>query len=520
MDILIRKYGNLIDVSPDGVNPLPPDLISLLDAPLSYTYKKLLRGAEAWNPVTGQRQNVRLEHRKLYRVDQGRLATGAGYIRKITRTLESNAHRVRVVDITPPHVRPDRFTCYPAAIENIIRFRARQDECVAIMDQVQGGIVHAPTGFGKTTLIGAMALRYPKARIDVVVKQVTVAQRIVRQLTRWLPDVGQIGGNKDRPGRVCVVTADSLHKVDGDADFLFADEVHQLVTDNYSEKLSERYRFSRNFGLSATPFARLDGSHARLECLFGDVIFHMTYQEAVALGLVVQIHVNWLQCRLDKNPVAGKKDPTAKKRWGVWRNQARNIMFADAVRQYPPDTQVIVLVESVEHAVYMWQGLKEFALCYGSMDASDYHEYIKTRLLPQNFIDVSPEVRYNMQVAFERGELKKVIATDVWSTGVDFEQLQVIARADGRDSETIDTQAGGRPARIFEGQEATETKAAVPRKEYGELIDSIDYFDTSMQRKSRGRFLTYKGLGWEQNWPTGKSQFEQMQLDLNNRNVV
>lgn len=505
MDVLIRRYGNLIDVGPADGRPLPPELIQILDAQLSYLYKKLLRGAECYDPVTRHRQSMRTELRKMYRIDHGRLATAAGFYSKIHTALSGIGCRVSYQDATPQHTRPLRFTCHPMAIENVVKYRARQADCVAAMDTNWGGIIKAPTGFGKTTMIGAMAIRYPRATCHVVVKQVSVAHRIRRHLTRLLPNVGMVGDGYEDWGRVTIITADSLQKSDGDADFLFADECHQLVTDNYAETLAERYMFSRNYGFSATPFARLDGSHARLEGFFGPVLFEMSYQEAVALGLVVQCYVDWLHCRMPENPCSGKQNPVSKKRAGLWRNEFRNRMFADRLRQYPDDVQCLLLVETVEHAIHMWQHLKDYALCYGSMKPELYATAKRNGLLPHNFVDVSPEVRYNMQIAFERGELKKVIATDVWATGVDFEQLSVVARADGRDSEVLDTQGPGRGSRVFEG------------KSHAEIIDSIDFFDTQCQAKSRGRFKTYESLGWVQNWPTGRRQFQQATLFANNR---
>lgn len=507
MDVLIRRYGNLIDVGPADGRPLPGELLQLLDPPLSYLYKQLLRGAAQYDATTGHRTSMRTEMRHMYRIDHGRLATGAGFYGKIHEILTKAGCRVLYQDVTPTHVRENRFNLHPMAIENIVRYRARQAECVEAMDKNWGGVIWAPTGFGKTTLIGAMAIRYPRATCHVVVKQVSVAHRIRRHLTRLLPNVGMVGDGQDNWGRVTVITADSLQKSDGDADFLFADECHQLVTDNYAETLAERYQFSRNYGFSATPFSRLDGSHARLEGFFGPVIFKMSYQEAVQLGLVVQCFVDWLHCRMPENPCSNKKNPVSKKRAGLWRNTFRNQLFADRLRQYDDNTQCLALVETVEHAVYLWQHLKDYALCYGSMKPEDYHAYKRTGLLPQNFIDVSPEVRYNMQIAFERGELKKVIATDVWATGVDFEQLRVVARLDGRDSEVLDTQGPGRASRTH----------ADSGKQYGEIIDSIDFFDTQCQAKSRGRFKTYDSLGWEQNWPVGRRQFQQATLFANNR---
>lgn len=637
MDLLIRQSANLIDISIDGVNGLPRELIDALTPMLTYTHKRTLHGAESYDPITGERRRVQITHPKLYRIDSDRICTGAGFTQAVTTKLQELGHRVYYVDLTPAHPRADRYNVHPAAVDGLIQYRARQDECVAAIIASRGGIIKAPTGFGKTTMMSACSLIHPKAKVHIVVKQVSIAYRILRQLTKFLPSVGMIGDGKYKPGRVTVITADSLHKSDGDADFLFVDECiagdakiatptgyklmrdiiigdrvlchdgsrvvvravtnkwfkgnrptvlvsaglsqlrctpchvvacgsgwsrvsnlatsallwqlsdsgrdadgcrlasvepstdtdvwdievegchnffadgllvhncHQIVTDNYSTKIAERYKYSRNFGFSATPYARSDGAHARLHSMFGPTIFEMTYQEAVALGLTVQIKVHWLPIRMDRNPAAGKTNDVVRKRHGIWQNEYRNSEIGKAVAELDPDSQTLVLVETVEHAVHLWRHMPTFQLCYSEMKPHDHQEYIRKGFLPPDFVNVTSEMRYNMQLAFERCELKRVIATDVWSTGVDFDNLSTVVRADARDSEIMDTQGPGRASRVKEG------------KPHGNVIDTIDYFDRNWQTKSRGRFLTYESLGWEQDWPTGRRHFAQAENTKNNR---
>ncbi len=495
-EVVIRKYGNIIDVSPDGQSPLPQQYVDLLSADMTYVHKETLHGAAAFDPVTGERRAVRLESRKLYVVEQGRLTCGAGYLARVCRRFEALGIRPRFIDVSPPLKRPEAYVPHWDHVRQHIKFRPRQEECLQAIAQAYGGIVKAVTGFGKTTLIAAHALLYPQAKIHVVIRQVDVVERAVRGLTKYLPAVGQVGGGRRQWGRVTVITADSLHHADGDCDWLFADEVHQLMAGSYSEKIAERYRFCRMLGLSATPYARLDGAHARLEPLFGPTIFELNYPEAVQLGLVVPIRVRWIPVRLHNNP-AKDKTGVPRKRWGIWRNDGRHAEIAAAARSYPNDTQVLILVETVEQAVHLWRHLPEFELCYGEMNMADFNAYVQSGLLPTNFIHMTPERRTAMRAAFEANQLKKVIATDVWATGVDFEQLSVVIRADARDSEILDTQGPGRASRIYTAPDGTQ-------KQYGEVVDFMDNFDKALNTKARSRFRSYRELGWEQDWPTGR----------------
>ncbi len=498
--VLIRRSGTLIDISPDGRSPLDPRIVELLRPALSYDHKTLLRGHQRYGP-DGNPQNIEVETRAMYAIEEGRLVTGFGFIYRISEMLQQVGITPHYINLSPPK----REGVYEPNWDNVrryIEFRPKQEECLHYITQNECGLINATMGFGKTYMFEAIAHLYPRAKIDIVVRLKDVAARIARQLSRSIPNVGQIGGGKLINGdRVTVYTAGSCHRATGDADFLLADEAHLLMTEQTSRAMAQAWRFTRNFAFTATPEGRLDGADAQLEMFFGRQIFYLPYPEAVALGLVVPIHVRWLPVRLEDcggiNP-AHDKHGTTKMRWGIWRNQGRNQRIARDVREnYPdPNTQILILVATIDHAIMLWQNLPEFALCYGSMDDEDLERYKRNHYLPENFVPTTPDRRDAMREAFERGELKRVIATDVWATGVDFEPLQVLYRGDARESQILDSQGPGRVSRIH----------AASGKQFGEVVDCLDIFDKTFKRKSETRKRHYAALGWSQDWPSGRRQ--------------
>ena len=491
--VTINRTGNVLTLSgQDGV-PLNKELIGKLTHDLRYSHVVQLHGKTKINPVTGQRIYYETKDYKLFRVEAGKIIILSGYLARMVRRLKKLDCPFLFVDSSPARKRPD---CYTPQWDNLagrISFRPRQEECLQIISKAPCGVIKAVTGFGKTTLIGAAALLFPTARIDVVTKSVDVAERIVRSLKRLVPRVGRIGDGWKQRERVTVITAGSLQHADGDADFLFADEVHQLATINFSTTLASRYRNSRNFGMSATPYSRMDNAHAVLEPLFGPMVFDLPYQQAVELGLVVPVRVSWLPVRLSHNPAERYSHRVARKRHGIWTNYERNRMIADAVLAYPEDHQILILVETIEHAVHLGLHLPEFQLVYGQMAPKDYVAYKRNKLLPADYKPLNEGVKHKMRSQFESGELRRVIATDVWATGVDFEQLNVLVRADDRDSDIADVQGPGRVSRLYTAPDGSQ-------KEYGEVVDCMDIFDSTFYRKSMGRKKSYASLGWEQNW--------------------
>lgn len=492
-DIIINRCGNVLTIYRADSMPFSAEMLDILTKELRYQHVEHVHGAAQRNPITGQRQYFKTTEYKLFRYEHGKLIVLGGYLARLGAQLKRLGCRVMFKDTSPPRKRPNAFNAEWANLDGRIEFRARQEDCLRLISRVPCGIIKAVTGFGKTTLIGAAALLFPEAKIHVVTKSVDVAERIMRSLKRFVPKVGMVGDGSKHWERVTVITAGSLAHSDGDADFLFCDEVHQLATVNFSTSIAQRYRHSRNFGLSATPYARMDNAHAVLEPLFGPMIFELTYQEAVELGLVVPIRVTWLPIRMTFNPAERYSNRVARKRYGVWTNADRNRMIADAVREYPDTHQILILVETIEHAVHLGSLLPEFTLVYSSMFPNDCNNYKKRGLLPKDYKPLNDYEKHQLRNKFESGELRRVIATDVWATGVDFEQLNVLVRADDRDSDIVDVQGPGRVSRLYTAPDGA-------KKEFGEVIDCMDTFDPTFYRKSMGRRNSYKLLGWEQNW--------------------
>jgi len=491
--VLIERDANTLTVTNVDKSPIDNALLQRLTPDMQYEHVQQIMGGNKRNPITGQRIYFETKTYKLYRVDSGRLIAPAGYLARLATRLKKMGCAVKYIDVSPARKRPNCYVPQWQNLEGRIDFRPRQKELLDTIVRVPCGIIKAVTGFGKTTSIGAAALLFPEARIDVVTKSVDVAERIVRSLRRFVPRVGMIGDGWKQRERVTVITAGSLQHADGDADFLFADEVHQLATINFSTQLAQRYRNSRNYGLSATPYARMDNAHAVLEPLFGPMVFELTYPQAVELGLVVPIKVNWLPIRMAANPAERYSNRVARKRYGIWQNGFRNKTIADAVNAYPKDHQILILVETIEHAVYLGSLLPEFTLMYSQMSPQDCAGYKKRGLLPADYKPLSDYKKHELREQFEAGTLRRVIATDVWATGVDFEQLNVLVRADDRDSDIVDVQGPGRVSRVYTSPDGV-------KKEFGEVIDCMDNFDSTFYRKSTGRRASYKLLGWEQNW--------------------
>src|SRR5262245_27523742 len=97
--VILVRQGNGLTVTADGHGPPCHEVVSLLHGQLSYDHKRLLYGAEARDPSTGQKRRSEVTQRRLYSVDPvGRLYTHFGFLRRIDRTLRRSGYKVYIHD--------------------------------------------------------------------------------------------------------------------------------------------------------------------------------------------------------------------------------------------------------------------------------------------------------------------------------------------------------------------------------------------------------------------------------------
>lgn len=487
MDIHFTLSNALMQISVPKPLELPEPLVKRIESRLCYNHN-------TFNHPTyfSKKSGVTTEVRRVFQYDSyGNLICPKGFFNKLKADVQALGHSVIVNDMDEAYYTGNAFSYDLSRLAGRIQLRDKQDECLASIMTSRGGIVVGPTGFGKSFMFGAICLAYPNAKIHVVTRRVDVMKRICGSLSKLIPSLGMVGSGNNSWSRVTVITADSMHKVthDGDrlADILLYDEAHEAVAPSYQAELG-KYKKTKKFGFTASPDGRADGAHFMLEAIFGPRIFEMSYSDAVDVDLVVPIKVEWVPVR-NCSTTCSDLSGVTKERWGIWRNTYRNAAIAEKANQYEDDDQVLIMVKSVEHAVYLKQHLPNFSLCYDTMDPADYNMYVKKQLIdPSTEPPMTPSRRERMRLDFEKGVLKKVISTDVWSTGVDFAQLSVLIRADARASKIVDIQAPGRVARKHEASGKT----------YGLVIDFMDTFDFTFQNRSNSRRLSYRKMGWEE----------------------
>ena len=482
--VTIYKHGNMLFLDPTNDR-----IFSLLKPVMSFTEPKKAFGAEARRLKQQGRATFEQVQHTLFELDhKNRIATSFGFWKLIRDKLREAGYPVRFKDLAPPD--PRKFEPY---WENIKQYQLRDNQPEFLRQVLTNrcGRFDCPPGFGKSFMIGMVAALLPKATIDVVTRRVSVLRdRIYPELVQMVGDVGIVGGGKNvRNKRVMCYTVGSMSHSPATADILIGDEVHELSADVAAAELV-RWQNSRNYGMSASHDMRWDGKDLRMHGVFGPVVFRVDYTQAQAANMVVPIRVHWSPVVMDYDP-CGSREDVERKRHGIWTNDYRNSVIADDARRYDDETQVLITVETLEHAMNLKRLLPEYTLVYmeNGLKLSARNQYAKEGFCARDEPLMDLERRQRLTKEFETGKLKKVICTTVWNVGVSFNKLAVLIRADGGGSAINDIQIPGRVSRIANG------------KEHGLVHDYLDQFNPGYRKRAAGRMKTYRENHWEQVFP-------------------
>ena len=489
--VAITRHGNLLF--------LDPPCESVLSPTLRFWERQFLRGLELTQWINAQKlagkapKKYKLLLRTLFTTTAqpaGRVlgVCPVGLLSRLCATLRAAGlnYRIRDAPGRPQTGMPDFSRLQP--------LRGNQPEVIAAVTAEEYGLVNAPTAHGKSFLMGELAAIWPNERIVIVCPKTEVINTLEGYLRERGLDPGVCRSGRNEIKRVTLCTphalANKLRDLLDEIRILMFDEVY-LAAGPVTAQALGLVRYARMYGFAAKPLSRGDGRNMLIESLFGSIVTSTEYQEAVDLKMIAPIHVLVFRVRKEAEPIRVSEDDTVNKRWCYWRNDVRNHAIAEAVDlgaahlgMKPEDCQTLILVETAEHALLVKKHLPHFIICHSGGLSKTRKEYFLKRNAAEEDVTISANTLNAHRLAFEAGELKHVIATPVWSAGVNFVHLRMEIRGDARTSEIANTQFPGRLSRLSEG------------KEHGLLIDFIDEFSDWAEGRSEKRIAYYRRERW------------------------
>ena len=299
----------------------------------------------------------------------------------------------------------------------------------------RSGLLQACTRYGKSSLIANTMRVYPGVKTVLAAPGVDLLGQLVDDMRKKLPGREVLGiftgsRNKKQSDDITVTSLDSLEKVDFEGTkLLLIDEPHAAVSESRAPLLA-KFTNARVLGYGATLSGRFDGADKLIRGLMGPVLARRTYAEAVAEGAICPIHVWMVKLSFPKFSAYN-------------RDRAyRDLLYANKDFNHLVKALSDTIIPREFQTIIFADEKKQIELMAEFVPSSEQAIACKMK----------PAERKELFGRMVRGEIKRCIATDIFSTGVTFPDVRVVINACGGGGGITSTQKPGRLAEIRPGK--------------------------------------------------------------------
>lgn len=360
-----------------------------------------------------------------------------------------------------------------------------QNKCVsAMLGAIKwgGGLILSATGTGKTA-IASMFCSWTKCPVLFVVDTLDLLYQSKKEMEVWLKTkIGVVGKGEFSPERVTVATIQTLNAHIKDPKFLkwyksvevvIIDEVHvQMSRRNF--QVMDRIQPKAVFGLTATLQLRKKPIRMRAYSICGPVVYEFPIKEATAQGVLSKGCA--IQIRVNSDSVLKNTRPG----WHYTAESAhkKNLDYKyEVVKNEPVNKAVIELVKEAMKRGFYVATLVERIIHLGILKK----HFKKLKLNPQVCSGVvATDSRERRKTRFEKGESKLLLATRVFSKGINIKRLDLVIDAAQRSSKDDTLQKYGRAVRLH------------PKKKGIIYLDMVAATDRKPTRKGEKKPKTEK----------------------------
>lgn len=347
------------------------------------------------------------------------------------------------------------------------------------------GVIHAATGSGKTVIAAAMIEMTQVPTIFLVHRRELVEQTI-RVFEKYSLNPGGIADLGKKNLIVCTIQGlmswsfkrkkPSKNMAEKKQEVLeYLDKVEQVYLDEahlcasslekgnlFIKALSLMPNAYMRWGLTATPFMREEYHNWLLEGSTGPTIMKVTTQQLIKAGYLSCPKIHMIRTPRMKIP---REWPTCYE-LGIVMNDWRNSRIVELIEE--EDAPIMVLVTRLDHGEILIRKCQEAGL-------------------PVKFLSgaCSLDERKAALEAMLAGQLKAVIGTKIWDSGLDVSEIQTLILGGGGRSKLTSIQRLGR------GLRRTSKKSEV------RVFDFVDNASGILIRHSQERQRTWDSEGHE-----------------------
>jgi superfamily II DNA or RNA helicase len=322
--------------------------------------------------------------------------------------------------------------------------RAYQNDCVySMLSAIRrgGGLVLNATGTGKTRIAGLFSAAIV-GTVCFVVDQLDLLEQAVKELKGVLgEEIGYVGNSVFSPKRITVATVQTVHRHIRDPKFrrwfenvnvVIIDEIHvQMARRNF--KSVERMKPLAVFGLTATLQLKKKPVRTKAYAIAGPVIYEY--------------------------PVAKGMDEGVLSRGVVVRVQFRNVLDLEQTyrEQYMDNIVDSAERNSVVSRLTRWAIKKKGKYVIVLVSRIQHLKNLSKRLwdIPHKVVFGEKEVKERQSSVrkFEKGEIRLLIANQVFKKGVNIKRVDMMIDATASKNPDDALQKFGRGLRLHDDKE-------------------------------------------------------------------
>lgn len=362
-----------------------------------------------------------------------------GLLSYIYEFLADAGHQVEIED-----VRKNPYIGQPLTGKvtlNGIDFRGYQKEAIEQAVVRQRGILHLPTGSGKTEIAIGITKALGLRTLYLVHTKDLLHQTYERFLKRGSCDVGRVGDDyKEWEKSIVIATVQTVHSMFKnfpnatklwltDFECLFLDECHHASSTTWYVLAMHCHNAFYRFGLSGTPLARGDLANMKLMACIEDRIYELPTKELQDKGDLCTITVFMME----------NKEVSYMSRWhdvyrdAIVNSEHRNSKIVKiAKKHWKVGNKVLILIREIQHG-------------------NNLHDALHNASIPTIFLkgEISSKVRDKWKERFDDKQYENfiIIATGIWDEGVDLPKVNVLILGAGGKSEVKTIQRVGRGLR-------------------------------------------------------------------------
>lgn len=362
-----------------------------------------------------------------------------------------------------------------------IKFRSFQAKAFKDVLKVGRGVIKAPTGSGKTAVIGGLVSCFSEENILILIHTNDLVTQTIEELNSFGFYSTEYSGKKKKISRITVATIQSFKNVVQNHlsffDCVIVDEVHHIssFSGSYAKVLS-MLSAPVKLGTTATLPYKEEAKFA-LEGFIGPVISEYKISDAQKDGILAvpkiiihkteKVNPKILNSSVGVNSKNGTEPTRYRKHYfnGIANNINRNYLISKIASGYTSKGKsVLISIVLISHGKKLKEMIPNSKFIHGGTP-KDEREKIKKNL--------------------NNKKIKCVIASVAWTEGIDIPSLDVCILAGGGKSDIKVIQGVGR------GLRKTKSKNKVIIVDFDDSLIS-----KYLKKHSNDRFKIYKKMDW------------------------